>query len=137
MRFKRSDLPGIAVAALIPALLSYVVFDGWGLLMHHGTPLLGIIAGNVAVVGGIIAYSTRYIAHWRAFAVLAGLFALTVAGIFFVQVTGRDHNLGATGLKFLAVLLFLAMNGLLLLDLLFVAVNPYLVRRDERRSAGN
>lgn len=137
MRFKRSDLPGIVVAALIPALLSYVVFDGWNLLHHEGTPLLGAIAMNLAVVGGVIAYLTRYIAHWRAFAGLAGLFALAVAGVFVVQATGRDHTLGATALKWAVLLLFLALNALLVIDLLIVAVNPYLVRRDERRAAGN
>ena len=137
MRFKRSDLPGIAVAALIPALLSYVIFDGWNLLHHEGTPLLGAVAVNVAVAGGVIAYLTRYITHRRAFARLAGGFALAVAAVFFVQATGRDHTLGATALKWAALLLFLALNALLVIDLLIVAVNPYLVRRDERRAAGD
>ncbi len=137
MRFKRSDLPGIAVAAAMPALICYAIFAGWGLLHHEGTPLLGIIAGNVAVGGGIVAYATRYIAHWRAFALVTALFVVAVLSIFIVQATGRDHTGLATGLKLGAILLFLSLNALLFLDLLFVAVNPYLVRRDERRAAGN
>ena len=38
MRFKRSDLIGIAVAAAVPAILSYVLMAGWDLLHHEGTP---------------------------------------------------------------------------------------------------
>lgn len=137
MRFRRADLPGIAVAALIPALLSYIVFAGWDLLHHEGTPLLSMVATNFAIAGGVIAYLTRYIAHWRAFGIMAGLLAIAVAGVFFVQFTGRDHTLFATALKWAGLLLFLALNALLVVDLLIVAVNPYLVRREERRAAGN
>lgn len=137
MRFKRADLPGIATAALIPALLSYIVFAGWGLLHHEGTPLLSMVATNFAIVWGLVAYLTRYIAHWRAFAALGGMFAIAVAGVFFVQATGRDHTLLATGLKWAGLLLFLALNALLVIDVLIVAVNPYLVRAEERGAAGN
>ena len=136
MRFQRSDLPGIAVAALVPAILSYVVFLGWDIGHHEGTPLLGMLAGNFAVVGGVIAYLTRYLAHRRAFIIIAALFALCVAGVIAMQFAGLDHRIAATALKWAALLLFLALNTLLVVDVLAVAVNPYLVRLDERRTAG-
>lgn len=127
----------MAVAALIPALLSYIVFDGWNLLHHEGTPLLGIISTHLAIAGGVLAYLTRYIAHPRAFTSLAGLFILAVLAVFLLQATGNDHTPLATALKWAGLLLFLALNALLFVDVLAVAVNPYLVRRDERRAAGN
>ena len=136
MRFQRSDLPGIAVAALVPAVLSYIIFAGWDLLHHEGTPLLSMVAMNFAVVGGVIAYLTRYLAHRRAFIVTVALSALCVAGVIAMQFAGVDHTLGATALKWAGLLLFLALNALLAADVLAVAVNPYLVRRDERRAAG-
>lgn len=136
MRFKRSDLTGIAIAAFVPAMLSYIVFVGWQLEDHHGTPLLGIIAGNFAVVGGILAYLTRYLAHPRAFRIIAALLGLAFVAVIELQLSGVDGTVWATSLKLLGVLLFLALNTLLLIDVLAVAVNPYLVRRDERQAAG-
>ena len=136
MRFKRSDLTGIAIAALIPAALSYIVFVGWQLEHHEGTPLLGMIAGTFAVVGGLLAYLTRYLAHPRAFRVIAALLGLAFIGVIELQLSEVDRTIWATGLKLLGVLLFLALNTLLLIDVVAVAVNPYLVRRDERRAAG-
>ena len=136
MRFKRSDLIGIAVAAFVPAVLSYVIFAGWQLLHHEGTPLLGIIAGNFAVVGGIAAYGTRYLVHRRAFIAIGVAFGLCVLGVLYLQGAGMDGGLALT-LKWLGLLLFLALNVVLIVDVIAVAVNPYLVRRDERRAAGN
>lgn len=137
MRFTRSDLSAIVVAALFPAVLSYIVFAGWQLQHHEGTLLLGIIAGHLAIGGGVIAYLMRYLAHRQAFGVLAALCGLAIAGVIEIQLAGADHTLWATALKWAGVLLFLALNALLFVDVIAVAVNPYLVRRDERRAAGN
>lgn len=136
MRFKRSDLTGIAIAALIPAMLSFIVFNGWELQHHEGTPLLSIIAVNFAVVGGLLAYLTRYLAHPRAFRVIAALLGLVFIAVIEMQLSKADHTAWATSLKWLGVLLFLALNTLLVVDVIAVAVNPYLVRRDERQAAG-
>ena len=136
MRFKQSDLTGIAIAAGIPAMLSWIVFNGWELQHHEGTPLLGQIAASFAVVGGLLAYLTRYLAHPRTFRVIAMLLGLVFIAVIEIQLSKVDHTIWATGLKWLGVLLFLALNVLLVVDVLAVAVNPYLVRRDERRAAG-
>lgn len=137
MRFKRSDLGAIAIAALVPAVLSYIVFVGWQLQHHEGTPLLGIVSGNFAVGGGIIAYLMRYVTHRRAFGAIAVLLGLCFIGVIGMQYAEMDKGIAATALKFLGIVLFLALNAVLAWDVLATAVNPYLVRRDERRAAGN
>jgi uncharacterized membrane protein (Fun14 family) len=136
MRFKRSDLTGIAVAAFIPAMLSWIFFDGWGLQHHEGTPLLGQMAANFAIVGGIFGYLTRYLAHPRAFRIVLALLGLVFIGVLEMQASGVDNTVWSLAMKWLGVVLFLALNVLLVIDVLAVAVNPYLVRRDERRAAG-
>ncbi len=135
MRFKRADLIGMSVAMLIPAVLSYVVFQGWNLLHHEGTPLLGAIAGNVAAVGGILAYLTRYVVHRRAFVGVLAAFVLSVVGVIWLQFAGQGSDVPALVLKWLGLLLFLALNVVLVIDVLAVGVNPYFVRLDERRAA--
>lgn len=136
MRFKRSDLTGIAVAAIIPAMLSWVFFNGWELQHHEGTPLLGQMAANFAIVGGIFGYLTRYLAHPRAFRIMLALLGLVFIGVLEMQASGVDNTVWSLAMKWLGVLLFLGLNVLLVIDVLAVAVNPYLVRRDERRAAG-
>lgn len=136
MRFKRSDLTGIAIAAFIPAMLSWIVFNGWGLQHHEGTPLLGQLAATFAVIGGVFGYLTRYLAHPRAFRIIAALLGLAFVGVLEMQAAGVDHTLWSLALKWIGVVLFLALNVILVIDVLAVAVNPYLVRRDERRAAG-
>jgi len=137
MRFKRSDLGAIAIAALFPAVLSYIVFVGWGLQHHEGTPLLGIVSSNLAIGGGIVAYLMRYVTHRRTFGIIAALLGLCFLGVVEMQYAGADHGWAATTLKWLGVVLFLALNAVLLWDVLAVAVNPYFVRRDERHGAGS
>ena len=130
MRFKRSDLPGIAVAALIPALLSYVVFDGWGLLMHHGTPLLGALSGNIAGGAGVIAVLSRFVRRWDRVVIPLVLLAGCVAGVLVLQRTGDDGSSSATALKLAGVLLFGVVNVAVVLDVLVHGLNPSLQRRD-------
>ncbi|MFA7249328.1 MAG: hypothetical protein WC273_06795 [Dehalococcoidia bacterium] len=136
MRFKQSDLGAIVVAALFPAMLSFVVFHGWGLLHHEGTPLLSIIATTLAIGSGAAAYLMRFLVHREGFGVLAVLWVLTVAGIIEMQLAEIDHTGAALALKWVSLLVFLALNALLIADVLSVAVNPYLERRDARRAAG-
>ncbi len=137
MRFKRADLLGIAIAALIPAVLSYVIFHSFNLLHVEGSPIQGAVAGNVAGGGGLIAYLTRYVAHKRAFIGIAVALGLCFVGVIWLQYAGQGSGMLATMLKWLGLLLFGALNIVLVIDVLWVAVNPYFVRLDERRAAGN
>ena len=95
MRFKRSDIGAILVAALAPAMLSYIVFQGWGLLHLEGVPWIGMIAGNFAVGGGVIAYLMRYLSHKQTFEALAeltGLAFLAVLAMQFAETMGIPYE---------------------------------------------
>ena len=136
MRFKQSDLTGIAVSAGIPVLISWIVFNGWQLQHHEGTPLLGQIAVTFAVMGGLAGYLTRYLAHPRTFRILGALLGLVFIGVLELQASGVDQTVWSLALKWLGVLLFVLLKLILIVDVLAVAVNPYLIRRDERQAAG-
>ena len=67
--------------------------------------------------------------------VIAALIGLCFLGVVELQYADADHGWAATSLKWLGLVLFLALNVVLIADVLAVAVNPYLVRRDERADA--
>ena len=136
MRFKRSDIGAILVAALAPAMLSYIVFQGWGLLHLEGVPWIGMIAGNFAVGGGVIAYLMRYLSHKQTFEALAELTGLAFLAVLAMQFADADHTVWSLAVKWLGILVFSLANLVLVWDVLSVAVNPYFVRIDERRAAG-
>lgn len=132
MRFKRSDLPGILIATVAPALLFWLLVRAFALEDHHGTPLLGALSGNVAAGAGVLAVLSRFVRHWErvlaAFVLLAGC----VVGVFVLQQTGDDGSSFATALKLAGVLLFLVINVFIVLDVLVHGLNPSLQRRDAR-----
>lgn len=125
------------MAGLVPAVLSYIVFQGWGLLHVEGAPTLGIVSSQFAVGGGILAYLMRYLRHRQTFEAFAELAGVAVLGVILIQYAEADHTIWSLALKWLGLLFFLALNVVLIVDVLAVAVNPYLVRADERRAAGN
>jgi hypothetical protein len=135
MRFKRSDLPGILIAATAPVLLTVLFLQSFDVWDHHGTPLLGIMSANFAIAAGVAAAFTRFIRNWDVpialFAVLAGI----VAGVIWAQQTGYDGTAIATGLKWAGILVFLALNAVIAYQVLEYGVMPLLDRRDARRAA--
>ena len=64
MRFHRSDLPGIIFAILAPAGMMLLILASYQIWDHHGTPLLGMIAGNIAIGAGLLAAFSRFIHKW-------------------------------------------------------------------------
>lgn len=135
MRFKRSDLPGILVALLAPVGLTVIFLTAFDVWHHEGTPLLGFMAVNIAVVGGIAAAFSRFIRSWDVpialFAVLVGL----VLAVLWAQRSGNDGTALATGLKWAAVIDFLLLNVVVLAQVASNGVLPLLDRRDARRRA--
>ncbi len=132
MRFKRSDLPGILIATVAPALLFWLIVRAFGLEHHHGTPLLGALAGNIAAGAGVFAVLSRFVRHWDRVAVAVALLAGCVAGVLILQWTGNDGSSFSTALKLAGVLLFGVINLLVIWDALAHGLNPILQRRDAR-----
>lgn len=135
MRFQRRDLVGMVVAVVGPLLLFLLILESYQLWDHHGTPLLAFLSVNLAVGGGLIGASWRFVRAKDAVIGITLALALTVAGIFTLRGGEADGGAVDTSLTLIAVLLFLALNGVVVWQLLVHGLNPVLQRRDERRAA--
>ena len=135
MRFKRSDLPGFAIACLAgPALtvLFLASFDVWD---HHGTPLVAFIGTNVGLIAGVAAVFSRFIRKWDVPVACLVVIGIVVVAVNWAQHTDNDGTALATGLKWLGVVAFLVLNASVLLQLAKYGLLPILDRRDARRAA--
>lgn len=135
MRFKRADMPGLAIAVLGPVLLFLLLLEAYQLWDHHGSPILGMLSVNIAVGGGLIAGLWRFV---KARDVVVGLalgIVLAVAAVFVLRGTGSGDTAFANVLKLLAIVLFLALNAVVVQQLLWNGLNPILQRRDDARAA--
>ncbi|MBM3140873.1 MAG: hypothetical protein FJZ92_11880 [Chloroflexi bacterium] len=135
MRFKRSDLPGILIAVLAPVGLMLLFLSAFEVWDHHGTPLLGFMAVNIAVGAGIAAAFSRFIRSWDAPVALLVVLLLVVAAVNWAQRTGNDGGLVVNGLKWVGVIDFLLLNLVVAVQVISNGVLPILDRRDARRRA--
>jgi len=135
MRFHRSDLPGFLIAVLGPVglmLLFLASFETWE---HHGTPLLGAIAGNLAVGGGLLAAFTRFIRNWDLILGLLLALVISIGVVIGLQQAGEDGTAFATTLKWVGVVAFLGLNVVIPLQIINNGVIPILNRNEARRAA--
>jgi hypothetical protein len=135
MRFKRSDTPGIAIAAFGPVALMVLFLESFAVWDHHGTPLLGFISANIAIALGVMAAFTRFVRNWDIPVGLFALLLLIVGGVIWAQETGNDGTAVATGLKWAGVLAFLALNVAIGFQVLEYGLMPVLDKLDARRAA--
>jgi hypothetical protein len=135
MRFKRSDLPGFLIAVLAPVWLMVLflsAFDAWH---HHGTPLLGFMATNIAIGAGLAAAFARFIRHWDFPLALIALLVVIVLAVNWAQRSGQDDASIAMILKWAGVIDFLVLNVAIAYQVLTYGLLPILDRRDARRAA--
>ena len=135
MRFRRADLPGLAIATLGPPamlILFFASFEAWD---HQGTPLLGGVATNIALPAAIIGAFSRFVRHWDFIIVLVGVILACVIGVNWAQNTGNDDTFFSTLLKLVGVLAFLLLNAAFGYEILKHAILPMLDRRDARVAA--
>lgn len=135
MRFQRRDLFGLVVAVAGPLLLFLLILESYQLWDHHGSPLLAILSVNLAVGGGLIGAFWRFVRSKDAVVGIALALALTTAGIIAMRGGNAEGGGFDTALRLLGVLLFLALNAVVIWQLLVHGLNPVLQRRDERRIA--
>ena len=128
-------MPGLAIAVLGPVLLFLLLLEAYQLWDHHGSPILGMLSVNIAVGGGLIAGLWRFV---KARDVVVGLalgMVLAVAAVFVLRETGSGDSAFANVLKLLAIVLFLALNAVVVQQLLWNGLNPILQRRDDAKAA--
>lgn len=135
MQFKRSDLPGLAMATLAgPAIMllflaSYEVWD------HQGTPLLSAFATNVGITVGVAAIFSRFIRDWDAPLTLLSVLVAVVVGVIWMQQSGRGDGALITTIKWIGVVDFLLLNVVILYQVAKYGLLPILDRRDWKRAA--
>ena len=133
MRFHRSDLPGILIATLGPAGLMLIFLSSFDVWSHHGTPLLGAIAGNLAIGGGLLAAFTRFIRRWDLINGLLIVLSLAIATVITLQQTGGDDTAIATIAKWVGVISFLGLNVIIPLQFISNGLIPLLNRREAKQ----
>jgi hypothetical protein len=133
MRFKRADLAGLLIAAIAPALLMLLFLRTFEVWQHRGTPLLGFVAVNIAVVVGLLAMFTRFVRNWDVPMAFMLILVAAVAGVLWAQGSGNDGTGFATTMKWLALLSFLLVNAAIGLQVLVFGLLPVLDRRDARK----
>jgi len=135
MRFKRADMPGLAIAVLGPVGLFLLLLESYDLWHHHGSPLLGILSVHIAIGGGLIAGLWRFVRAKDAVVGIALALALAIIGVFILRGAGDGDSAFANGLKLISVGLFLALNAVVIQQLLWNGLNPILQRRDDSKAA--
>lgn len=135
MRFHRSDVPGLLIAVGGPVglmLLFLASFDVWS---HHGTPLLGAMAGNLAVGGGLLAAFSRFIRNWDVILGFLWALVMSVVVVIMLQQTDNDGTAIATAIKWIGVVSFLVLNVLIPLQIINNGLIPMLNRNEAQRAA--
>lgn len=128
-------MPGLAIAVLGPVLLFLLLLETYQLWDHHGSPILGMLSVNIAVGGGLIAGLWRFVKARDAVVGLALGILLAVAAVFMLRAAGDGDTAFANVLKLLAIVLFLALNAVIVQQLLWNGLNPILQRRDDAKAA--
>jgi predicted tellurium resistance membrane protein TerC len=113
----------------------FLILTSYQLWHHHGTPILGMLSVNIAVVGGLLGAFSRFIKARDSLIALLLALILCIGGVLGLQASDNDGTALATLLKLTGVLVFLALNVLVVQQILANGLNPILTRRDERRAA--
>ena len=116
-------------------LLFLLLLETYQLWDHHGSPILGMLSVNIAVGGGLIAGLWRFVKARDAVVGLALGILLAVAAVFVLRAAGDGDTAFANVLKLLAIVLFLALNAIIVQQLLWNGLNPILQRRDDAKAA--
>lgn len=135
MRFKRADLPGIAIATLAPPALFLLFLASYETWDHRGTPLLSFMATNIAIGAAVAAVFVRFVRRWELPLALLVVLAVVVVAVNVVQRTDNDGTALATALKWIGVLDFLLLNLALGYQMLTNGLLPVLDRRSARLAA--
>ena len=135
MRFKRADLPGIAIALLAPPalfLLFLASFETWN---HRGTPLLGFTSSTIAIAVGVAAVFSRFVRHWELPLVLLFVLIGVVLAVNVVQRSDYDGTALATLLKWIGLADFALLNAVVGYEVFANGLLPAMDRRATRRVA--
>lgn len=133
MKFKKNDFLGIVLAALAGPGMFLIILSAYDLWDHRHSPLLGFLAVNIAIGGGLIGAFSRYIKNIGRFLTLVLLLLTFAFAVKMLQWTGN----GDSGYKilfiWLGVLDFLILNLVVGWEFLANGLVPALDRKKEKK----
>tara|TARA_B110000196_G_C21010227_1_gene597472 strand:- start:334 stop:780 length:447 start_codon:yes stop_codon:yes gene_type:complete len=133
MKFKKNDFLGILLAALAGPGMFLIILSAYDLWDHRHSPLLGFLAVNIAIGGGLIGAFSRYIKNVGRFLALLLLLLMFSLAVKVLQWTGN----GDSGYKilfiWLGVLDFLILNLVVGWEFLANGLVPALDRKKEKK----
>jgi|TARA_B110000438_G_C15805794_1_gene647251 hypothetical protein len=133
MKFKKNDFLGIVLAALAGPGMFLIILSAYDLWDHRHSPLLGFLAVNIAIGGGLIGAFSRYIKNIGRFLTLVLLLLTFAFAVKMLQWTGN----GDSGYKilfiWLGILDFLILNLVVGWEFLANGLVPALDRKKEKK----
>lgn len=133
MKFKKNDFLGIVLAALAGPGMFLIILSAYDLWDHRHSPLLGFLAINIAIGGGLIGAFSRYIKNIGRFLTLVLLLLTFAFAVKMLQWTGN----GDSGYKilfiWLGILDFLILNLVVGWEFLANGLVPALDRKKEKK----
>ena len=133
MKFKKNDFLGILLAALAGPGMFLIILSAYDLWDHRHSPLLGFLAVNIAIGGGLIGAFSRYIKNIGRFLTLVLLLLTFAFAVKMLQWTGN----GDSGYKilfiWLGILDFLILNLVVGWEFLANGLVPALDRKKEKK----
>ena len=135
MRFKRADLPGIAIATLAPPALLLLFLASYETWDHRGTPLLSFVGSNIAIGAGLAAVFSRFVRHWEVPLALLAVLMVVVTAVNVLQRTDNDGTALADALKWVGLLDFMLLNAAIGYQVLTNGLLPVMDRRSALRGA--
>ena len=132
MKFTENDYIGIILAALAGPGIFLIILSAYDLWEHRHTPLLGFLAVNVAIGGGIIGAFSRFIKNKNRFLALIAFLILCVLAIKLLQWTGNSDSGFKLLFIWLGIIDFLLINAVIGWEFLANGLVPALDRIKEK-----
>ena len=132
MKFTKNDYLGIILATLAGPGIFLIILSAYDLWDHRHTPLLGFLAVNVAIGGGIIGAFSRFIKNKIRFITLIVALILCVLAIKLLQWTGNGESSFKLLFIWLGIIDFMLINAIIVWEFLANGLVPALDRKKEK-----
>ena len=133
MKFTKNDYLGIILAALAGPGIFLIILSAYDLWDHRHTPLLGFLAVNIAIGGGIIGAFSRFIKNKIRLISLIMILILCVLAIKFLQWTDNGDSSFKLLFIWLGIIDFMLINAIIGWEFLANGLVPALDRNNERK----
>ncbi|MFL2635101.1 MAG: hypothetical protein ACJ0J6_04580 [Dehalococcoidia bacterium] len=128
MKFTKNDYIGILLAALAGPGIFLIILSAYDLWEHRHTPLLGFLAVNVAIGGGIIGAFSRFIKNKTRFLALIVFLILCILAIKILQWTDNSESGFKLLFIWLGIIDFMLINAIIGWEFLANGLVPRLDR---------